>query len=95
LHCGDTLSKYTTEASGSGDLDFDAARAIMQLLHSQKTGIPFEVVTIHARPGWGHPIYKKDIERFFTSRVNASGVYEQWGSECGEGLRVEDRMTEE
>jgi hypothetical protein len=66
----------------------------MQLLHSQKTGIPFDVVTIHARHGWPHPIYKGKLERMFMSRVNASGVYEQWASECGEGVRGKDETDE-
>jgi hypothetical protein len=59
----------------------------MQLLHSQKTGIPFDVVTIQARHWRSHSIYKEVIERMFMSRVNASGVCEQWGGVHGEGLR--------
>jgi hypothetical protein len=48
----------------------------------------------HARHGWPHPIYKGKLERMFMSRVNASGVYEQGGSERGEGVRGKDETDE-
>jgi hypothetical protein len=75
------------------DTDFDAAHIIMQDLHSRKKGLSFELIVISAEnsplpQGWGphSPIYCDTHEecrtgtRKFYSRVNESGVYEQWGS---------------
>jgi hypothetical protein len=74
----------------AGDAEFDAAHIIMQDLHSRKKGLPFELITIRAencpRPqGWRpHNTHLHEGccagTRIFYSRVNESGVYEQWGS---------------
>jgi hypothetical protein len=91
LYFKDSLGGFQQETSPiSVDPDFDAARAIMQMLHSRKRGVPFEIVTIHTRHARNHPIYEDYVQRKFMSRLNPSGIYQQWGSEGGEGLRVED-----
>ena len=96
MRCCNTLAKYGPgDFSGSDDPDFEAARAIMQTIHCQKIGVPFDIVAVHTIHGYDHPIYKDRAERNFMSHVNACGTYEQWGSERGEGLRVKNKIMEE
>lgn len=69
----------------SDDVDFDSARTIMANLHIQKVGVPFELIAIYMRQqttrSFGIPSVYWEAGRVFMSRVNTSGLYEQWGSE--------------
>jgi hypothetical protein len=88
-HLGNYLRVSGLQFRSTGT-DFDAAHIIMQDLHSRKKGLPFELIAIRAeictRPqGWRHHdthIHEEccAATRIFYSRVNESGVYEQWGS---------------
>lgn len=61
-------------------MDYDTASMIMSNLHLQKAGHPFDLVKIHLR-STRVDYYLPLPDRIFESRVNVSGVYEQWGSE--------------
>jgi hypothetical protein len=78
----------------STDPDFDGTESIMRTLHSQKFGKPFVTIEIHLlsatqpsnwRPapnGTGYGSWWT-FQRYFASRVNGAGKYEQWGADRG------------
>ncbi len=80
-------------ASYSTDPDYDSASFIMNRLHSQKTGFPFDKVEVHLDEAEKPEAWRQSLGprypvgdsswnayRIFTSIVNESGVYEQSGS---------------
>ena len=60
----------------SNDRDYDGAHYVMSSLHSKKRGEPFNIICVVLVDD--SPVERK---RFYYSRINESGTYEQWGEE--------------
>ncbi|KAH6723327.1 hypothetical protein BKA61DRAFT_727245 [Leptodontidium sp. MPI-SDFR-AT-0119] len=88
-------------SEASTDPDYDAATKIMKFIHAERRGKPFNMIKIdlvgarepkYWRPrnderfdDRGRDDYNRTSEREFMSRINAAGIYEQWGSERADG----------
>jgi hypothetical protein len=66
------------------DLIFDSAKAVMENLHVEKVGCPFDQVTIFVEGFDG--FVELSLPKIFSSKVNDSGHYEHSGCLKGERL---------